>query len=85
MPTDGRRFSETMSKSFSQQELDAIEKFESSQDKYKLTEGQYTELQNAFELFDKDKSGCISITELQSVMATLGHPQTGDEMAQIMA
>jgi Ca2+-binding EF-hand superfamily protein len=35
-------------------------------------------------LFDKDNSGQVSVTELQSVMATLGHPQTAAEMEEIM-
>ena len=73
-----------MVEAFSREQLDAIEAYEASQDKYHLSNGQYIQLQEAFTLFDNDKSGQISVTELQSVMATLGHAQTAQEMEEIM-
>lgn len=46
--------------------------------------GRFSKLQlvgyrNAFELFDKNKNEEVSVSELQSVMGTLGHPYTMQE------
>lgn len=72
-------------KNSTEEERNAIEEYESNQTEFILTESQLLELQSTFHLFDKDGSGNISVSELQSVMATLGHPQTSDEMHEIMA
>ena len=51
----------------------------------KLTEEQKEEIQNAFLLFDKDKSGSIDVGELKDAMKALGIFLKKDEVRDKMA
>ncbi len=50
----------------------------------KLTDEQISESKQVFDLFDKDKSGSISISELERLFKALGANPTKDEMKVIM-
>jgi len=43
-----------------------------------------TEMREAFSLFDKDGDGCITSSELLTVMCSLGQPATDDEAKQMI-
>lgn len=40
---------------------------------YKLTNEQMEDLKAAFQLFDRDKNGCITVDEIGMVLQTFGH------------
>jgi Ca2+-binding EF-hand superfamily protein len=50
----------------------------------KLDEEQKAELQQAFDLFDKDKSGSITINELSDVMNSLGFNPTKQQLTDMV-
>ena len=50
--------------------------------KPKLTEDQRAEIQEAFDLFDTDKSGSIDYHELKVAMRALGFPVRKEEVAE---
>jgi len=43
-----------------------------------------TEMREAFSLFDKDGDGCITSSELLTVMCSLGQPATDEEAKQMI-
>ena len=43
-----------------------------------------TEMREVFSLFDKDGDGCITSSELLTVMCSLGQPATDDEAKQMI-
>ena len=45
---------------------------------------QLEEYKEAFTIFDKDGSGCISVEELGNVFVTLGHECTEEEVADMV-
>ena len=49
-----------------------------------LTQEQVEEIENAFLLFDKDRSGSIDIFELKDALKALGIFMKRDEMKQVM-
>ncbi|KAI6196446.1 hypothetical protein M3Y94_01111000 [Aphelenchoides besseyi] len=49
-----------------------------------LTREQVEELKEAFELFDKDKDGRVTATELGIVMQSLGHCPTDQELTDMV-
>ena len=51
----------------------------------KLTPGQLNDLQEAFDLFDKDGDGDISVGELSSLFRCFGARKTPEELAEILA
>ena len=44
----------------------------------------FSEYYQAFTLFDKDKDGCITATELGHIMRTLGQTPTEEELADMI-
>eukprot|EP01130_Rhizamoeba_saxonica_P006899 TRINITY_DN2767_c0_g1_i1.p1 TRINITY_DN2767_c0_g1~~TRINITY_DN2767_c0_g1_i1.p1 ORF type:complete len:149 (+),score=47.59 TRINITY_DN2767_c0_g1_i1:74-520(+) len=50
-----------------------------------LTKEQIQEFKDSFDLFDKDKDGVISISELETVLRALGQSPTQEEFAQLVA
>ena len=50
----------------------------------KFNKDQLDELKEAFELFDKDKDGKISIKELSAVLKTLGHNVTDKDLTTML-
>lgn len=44
----------------------------------------FTEMREAFSLFDKDGDGCITSSELLTVICSLGQPATDDEAKQMI-
>jgi calmodulin len=55
------------------------------EDEYELTEDQIIELKETFNLFDQDKSGSISTTELGKMMNTLGENPTEAELQDMVS
>lgn len=53
--------------------------------KKKLTEEQRAEIQEAFDLFDTDKSGSIDYHELKVAMRALGFPVRKEEVRRLLA
>ena len=49
-----------------------------------MTEAQIQELHDAFNLFDKDKSGSITIHELSNVMNSLGFRPTKQQLLDMV-
>lgn len=49
-----------------------------------LTEEQVAEFQEAFSLFDRDNDGIITIKELGTLMRSLGHNPTENELADMI-
>ena len=52
--------------------------------RFKLTDDQLTELKEAFELFDTEKTGSIDYHELKVCMRALGFPVTKEEVREII-
>ena len=50
----------------------------------KLTSGQKNDLQEAFDLFDKDGDGTISVNELSSLFRCFGARKNPEELEQIL-
>ena len=50
----------------------------------KLTQGQLNDLREAFDLFDKDGGGDISVSELSSLFRCFGARKTHQELSQIL-
>jgi Ca2+-binding EF-hand superfamily protein len=46
---------------------------------------QIKEFQKAFVLFDKDKDGFVSQTELKKVLAALGYPNTDESIKKLIS
>jgi len=44
----------------------------------------FAEMREAFSLFDKDSDGCITSSELLTVMCSLGQPATDDEAKRMI-
>lgn len=51
----------------------------------KLSENKVTELKDVFDLFDKDKDGFLSHSELEGLMRALGADPSSDDMEEIRA
>ena len=81
LPDDQRRAS--IADVFNQTSLgeETSEEFDPST----LTEKEKFELKTAFDLFDKDGTGSISSEELRSVICTLGHTPSSQEIDQMVA
>lgn len=54
-------------------------------DEYELTKDQIQELNETFNLFDRDKDGSISTTELGKMMNTLGENPTEAELQDMVS
>jgi len=50
-----------------------------------LTEEQVCEFKDAFTLFDKDNDGAITAKELATVLKSLGHNPTDQELSEMIA
>lgn len=50
-----------------------------------ITEKKIAELREAFEIFDKDQDGYITIKELAEIMRNLGNPPTEGEIQDMIA
>lgn len=50
-----------------------------------LTEAEARELQDAFDLFDKDGDGAIGLDDLGNVLAVLGQDASRDDLAALLA
>ncbi|KAG1347705.1 neo-calmodulin [Cocos nucifera] len=48
------------------------------------TKEQISEFQEAFNLFDKDRDGCITLEELETVIKSLGQNPTEDELHEMI-
>ena len=55
-----------------------------SSDSYCVVCLSHTEMREAFSLFDKDGDGCITSSELLTVMCSLGQPATDDEAKRMI-
>jgi len=53
--------------------------------KKQLTEEQLNEMRDAFNVFDKDKGGTISIDELHNVLDSLSHKATNEEIQAMIS
>jgi len=50
-----------------------------------ITEKRIAELREAFEIFDRDRDGYITIKELAEIMRNLGHPPTEGEVQDMIS
>lgn len=50
-----------------------------------LTEEQINEFKDAFTLFDKDNDGVVTAKELSTVLKSLGHSPTEQELGEMIA
>ena len=50
-----------------------------------LTENRISEFREAFDMFDRDKDGCLTIKELAEIMKSLGHGPTEQEVNDMMS
>ena len=51
---------------------------------YEISEERRRELEDAFEMFDKDKDGSITAKELKNVMDTLGQNPSDEEVTAML-
>jgi Ca2+-binding EF-hand superfamily protein len=52
---------------------------------HNLTEEQINEFKDAFTLFDKDNDGVVTAKELATVLKSLGHNPTEQELGEMIA